>query len=373
MSFSSTHINEIIKVKPRERGGSIATNRQEYQRNWTLCYLLRIHDTIKDYTILLDYHDDVVAIDNTQDLKAIDFFQIKTDKSNKWTLSTLLKRKRDKDDSEAGNSICGKMYSNKIAFPDRTRSLNFVSNSQFSIPLDGDEAKLTTVDEFEITKLKPEDREKIAKAIQIEFGFPDLPTFDVSILFRRDSLNWDGHDKQAVGELVDYLDKRSPNGQFAVKAAFKALAQVILQKTSCERLIENPDELLRLKGITRDEFEGMIGQILKNEGKDAAKRETELLQYLQAENFPLPQIKQLQREWRKYTTQRIDVANPAIYELKKLSIEAIKECTEGNPSYTIRQIIDEGSLIVRGKISAAFPFDEKYIKAAVLVEFYESE
>jgi hypothetical protein len=373
MSINSAHLNEIIKVKPRERGGTIAANRQEYQRNWTLCYLLRIHDATRDYTILLDYHDDVVAIDNTQDLKAIDFFQIKTDKSSKWTLATLLKRKKDKEGSDTGYSICGKMYANKMAFPDRTRSLNFISNSQFNIPLDGEDAKITTVDEFEITKLKSDSREELAKAIQSEFGLPSLPQFDVSILFRRDTLNWDGHDKQAIGELVEYLDKRCPDGQFAAKAAFKALAQVILQKTSCERLIEDPAELVRLKGITRCEFEGMIEQILRSEGKDSAKRETEILRYLQNESFPLMEVKQLQREWRKYTTQRIDVANPAIYELKKLSTEAIKEYTQNNSSCTIRQVMEGCTLIVRGKISAAFPFDENYIKAAVLVEFYESE
>lgn len=373
MPSISAHLNEIIKVKPRERGGSIAANRQDYQRNWTLCYLLRIHDTTKDYTILLDYHDDVVAIDNTQDLKAIDFFQIKTDKSDKWTLSTLLKRKKDKDKEFVGNSICGKMYSNKIAFPDRTRTLNFVTNSQFKVSIDGDEAKETTVDEFEISKLKLEKREEFAKAIQDEFHLSEPPNFDIGILFRRDSLNWDGHDKQTIGELVEYLDKRSPDGHFRVKAAFKALSLVILQKTSCERLIENPEELVRLKGITRDEFEGMIAQIITSDGKDAAKRDTELLQFLQNDNFGLMEIKELQREWKKYATQRIDVANPSIYELRTLAIEATKTYAQENPGCTLRQIVDESTLIVRGKLSAAFPYNEKYIKAAVLIEFYESE
>ena len=373
MAGTNAHINEIVKVKPRERGGTIAANRQEYQRNWTLCYLLRIHDSTEDYTILLDYHDDVVAIDNTQDIKAIDFFQIKTDKSDKWTLSMLLKRKKDKGKGETGNSICGKMYSNKVAFPDRTRSLNFISNSQFSVPLEADDAKLTTVDEFDVSKLKPENRKEVAEALREEFKLSEAPPFDVGILFRRDNLNWDGHDKQTVGELVDYLDKRCPDGQFAAKAAFRALAQVILQKTSCERLIESPEELVRLKGITKGEFEDMIGQILKNEGKDAAKRDTELLQYLQRENFTPLEIKELQREWRKYTTQRIDVANPAIYELRRLCAIAVKECLQETPFCTIRQIIDDGTASARGKLSAAFPFGEKYIRAAVLIEFYESE
>ena len=57
-------------------------------------------------------------------------------------LANLLRRKQGKDNELL--SILGKLYYNKVAFPDHTECLTLVSNVPFEIKLNDDSAKSTS-------------------------------------------------------------------------------------------------------------------------------------------------------------------------------------------------------------------------------------
>jgi hypothetical protein len=118
-------------LKPvRERSGSIASNRFDYQKDWSLCKLLQIHESGKSYVLIFEHDEDLIILDSENTPKKIDFYQIKTRNSGEWRVSDLIR-----SDKKSNSSFLGKLYSNKIKYGLQTGSLNFISNSKFNIEL----------------------------------------------------------------------------------------------------------------------------------------------------------------------------------------------------------------------------------------------
>jgi hypothetical protein len=119
--------------KPRERAGAGSADRLDYQKNWALCKLLALHESTGDYLIAFDIFDDVVVLNGEITPDRISFFQIKTRQTPPMCLTDVLQRKQGK----AGKlpSILGKLYYNKLEFPDHVEALTLVSNVPFKINL----------------------------------------------------------------------------------------------------------------------------------------------------------------------------------------------------------------------------------------------
>jgi len=84
-------LEKIVTENPREKAGSTAYNRFDYQQNWALCKILDLHSTTFDYLICFDYFDDVVIMDSSTDPNKISFYQIKTKNKGNWTSDYLIK------------------------------------------------------------------------------------------------------------------------------------------------------------------------------------------------------------------------------------------------------------------------------------------
>src|ERR1035438_1791658 len=123
-----TVLGEIAAKVPSELGGSTATNRFEYQVDWTLCHMLHLQRRGGNFLLICDYHDDVVVLDGPEEANKAHFYQIKTSKSPHWTTTKLLKRERGEDGKDVSIlfSPLGKLYKHRIDFPSVQCTLNFV-------------------------------------------------------------------------------------------------------------------------------------------------------------------------------------------------------------------------------------------------------
>src|ERR1035437_9711941 len=130
-SSSPSLLDQLVQVAPREVSGSRSSNRSDYQKSWAFCLLLKLHKTGQHYLVLFDYHDDVVVLDSAANPTAMDFYQVKTKKCGNWTATLLLKREKGAND-EPLNSIPGKMYSNKIAFPTTAKTSGCMRSEEAS-------------------------------------------------------------------------------------------------------------------------------------------------------------------------------------------------------------------------------------------------
>jgi hypothetical protein len=81
--------DKLATRPPRERGGSIGSNRYDFQKDWTICKILELHKQQQSYLILCDYHEDVVVLDDEVNPTAAEFFQVKTKPIGNWTIKNL--------------------------------------------------------------------------------------------------------------------------------------------------------------------------------------------------------------------------------------------------------------------------------------------
>src|SRR5581483_2458192 len=154
----------VVGLKPREKAGSRSADRSDYQKDWAICRLLVLHELNTDYLIAFDIFDDVVVLNSAAEPDRIAFFQVKTRESQAMRLSDLLRRKN----GEGGPlpSILGKLYYNRIAFPDHTEALTLVSNIPFDVKLSDPNAKSTSKRRLCCSELDPAEQRKIARQLK---------------------------------------------------------------------------------------------------------------------------------------------------------------------------------------------------------------
>ena len=85
-------IQELVNKHPREIAGSTTSSRFDFQKDWGIALLLEKYNSINDYTIIFDYHEDTICIDKDTNDSTVSFFQIKAKKQGNWSISLLTKK-----------------------------------------------------------------------------------------------------------------------------------------------------------------------------------------------------------------------------------------------------------------------------------------
>lgn len=361
-------LDQIVKIPPRETGGTIAANRADYQKSWAFCLLLTLHEKGSDYAMLLDFHDDVVVLNSSAEPTEMEFFQVKSKRSGSWTITQLLKCPKEKDD-QPGKSICGKMYSNKLSFPTVTKSINFVSNARFKVRLKTDPKSKAEIERFDLQELAQEIADRYQEAMRTEHKLTVLA--EVPTRFSSDPLACDGHREQAQGLFTSFLDRQRPGGKFAVVAAFRAVTSVIAKKSAEERKPNNRTELLERKAITRTDFSEMLTKVMAE--NEAVDHWLELNPALTAAHYSLGQIRRWRAAWNKYDIQRMDAANAALQNLKTQASVILETFISSNPDYEVRQLLETCRPELRQRLGAASPFDDDYLTAVLLYHSHETK
>ncbi|MHB9133898.1 MAG: dsDNA nuclease domain-containing protein [Armatimonadota bacterium] len=252
-------IDLLASIPPDETGGPTAKNRLDYQSDWTFCLLIRLHLQGKNYVVVCDYHDDVVVLDQSIASPTLDFYQVKTDTTKSWTINRLVKRKKGKDGPLP--SILGKLFGHRSKFGEAVRSVNFVSHP----PLSGNSLPQSPEDRlflFKASELSDGDRKQISSCLRQELDLTDDLELEDMLLFHKAGLDISRHDRDTIGELIEYLDKRDPALSYKPKPIYRTIASEISRRTRCEGVFDNPDDIQQLKSISRDDFENMVVMLL---------------------------------------------------------------------------------------------------------------
>ena len=364
-------LEQLVQVAPREVSGSRSSNRSDYQKSWAFCLLLKLHRTGQDYLVLFDYHDDVVVLDSAANPTAIDFYQVKTKKGGNWTATLLLKREKGAND-EPLNSIAGKMYANKIAFPANAKTLNFISNAQFKIKHKDNPASEKVVDGFELAELCKETLREFSQTIQQEHNLDFSPLCDILTKFTTDPLSLEGHVTHTAGEFANFLNEIKPDGRFATVPGQRAIATAIARKTNHERTATTKEELVEFKGISRAEFEQMLSTIVSHEEERERERWQDIRQTLTTEQQPFGDIQRWQSEWKKYAVGRMDFSNSILMAVQRAMKSIILDSKQENPSRTLRELIADCLQRFDTKTqNAPTPFSRDYLTAVILFEASE--
>ncbi len=85
--------NSLIYNPPRESAGSLASKGFDYQKNWAICLILKLHEAHDDYVILFDFHEDVVAVTKHDGKHQLEFYQVKTKNKGNYIPNDFCQKK----------------------------------------------------------------------------------------------------------------------------------------------------------------------------------------------------------------------------------------------------------------------------------------
>lgn len=353
-------LDHLASVPPPDRGGPIALNRLDYQRDWTLCLLMRLHVNSQDYLVVCDYHDDVLVLDKEVNPTSVDFFQIKTT-SGRWTVDKLLRQ-------EAGQSgllpsVLGKLYKHRIIWGSIVRSLNFVASSGFRIQL-ADPPESSARTEFSAETLHDSERNKVCTKLKAELALGADPLLDATLLFQVPPLTVSQHDAQTKGHLADFLEEREPSVGFPVSAIYRAIADEIGRKQRSERHCTTAVDLSAEKAISRAFFENFLQRcVLEAHRPNIAELCDELSAALTAEGVSWAVRKEIAHELRRHHVERRDAGNIALRDAAAALRDAVTQC-RANGVVDLWALLSQASAVVKGTRVAKHLTDNQLLAIA---------
>ncbi|WP_439873331.1 dsDNA nuclease domain-containing protein (plasmid) [Bacillus mycoides] len=320
-------LNKIFSTKPPENSGSRSANRFSFQKNWALIKILELHKDKLDYSIVLDYHDDVLVLDSETNPEKIDFYQIKTKSTGKsnWTIAALSKFSEGKD-KQILNSMLGKLYKNKLNFPEETKSLNFVSNKAYTIKLNDEKnAKDSAAILIPFSTIGTTEREKVEKELKKEMNITECgDIFDCTFLHIT-PLSLTESKEHAIGKSSQILREM---GYFKVDPDlfYKFLYGEIELRNDCEKEFHSLEDFIRHKSLAKSAVQSIINHLNpKDDLNDGWNRINEELRA--TNHFNLYDLKQLESKWKEWEVRiltndlaLISTIQNAINELIKINL-----------------------------------------------------
>jgi hypothetical protein len=354
------HFNE---VKPREVSGSLSSDRFQYQKDWALCQLLKLHAEGVDYLMAFDIHDDVVVFQPEQSPNKICFYQVKTKKTGSaWQKGEFTSRKKGKDKNLLP-SIVGKMYGSVLLFSDYAHCTTFLSNSPFKLALspDGKQATLLANARTPFDKLPKQNQQAILDTIKKEHSLKVAPVLDKLMWFEVSELSLEGHSTYAVGKLAEFLDARKP-GKYNTPVAYKTLSDELRRRNDYSQENLTFSQMAKLKAIGKSEFENILAAAVPD---DTAERTwPEVASSLQQEGFGLRDRIQLKRAWFRADVYRSDSSNSAFWMVLDLAKLIAPRFT------SLKQLLEDGLTELKGKIPGNNQFDDDLLSAFLLIQVF---
>lgn len=224
---------------PHDLSGSRSKNRFRAELLWGVSKILDLMEEDCDFTMVFDYACDIeVHYEN-----GFEFFQIKTHgRSKSYTTKRLTK-------VEGEGSILGKLYVLvKNSFPGEVR-VAVVSNVPYSsMPADA----LNNC----FLSLPDKDQREIVTALKDELG---IDSIDLSKLFYvQTNMDLEHPDDAVRGKLTlafERLKKCEPKNP---NALYRLIVDTVSEKACYEYSVPDYDEILRLKGLTRKQFDELL-------------------------------------------------------------------------------------------------------------------
>ncbi len=351
-------LEEFIAKPPRERSGSRSANRFDYQLSWAFCLLLDLESENKDYFLVLDYHDDVVVFNSENLPTEADFYQIKTETQNHWTLTRLLSRA-----SGSQFSILGKLYAHQINFGDKVRSLNFIAATQFSLETKA-KPEGALLEHCLLSDLCNAALTKVGEALKKEHNLAAPPICNVATVFKTDSLSVHDHATHAEGKLSRHLKETFGDKPYHVSHAFNALIDELRRRNNYEGQLQSVTELSKEKAVGRKEFSSLIK---KCAGAGERQKWQPIEQILIQEQIDIFTIKQYENAWATRELVRLDGSNAIIRQIQEIADQVVKELKEQIPAQPLRTFLDSCVTRCRERLpSIKVPVGDQDLLGAIL-------
>lgn len=236
---------------PYDMSGSRTKNRFRAELLWGVSKMLDLMESGADFAVVFDYVCDV----EVHFCEGFEFYQIKTHRGN--TTSYNLKTLTQKQKETSEGSVLGKLYVlNKNG--ENNVKLAVVSN----IPL---KVSKKTLDQEEIcfVNIPETEQSKIKEAIAKELGIKNVDLSNVYYYYT--SMNLKEPKNEILGKLVVSFQKIKACEPIKPNALYRLIIQTVSEKACYEFSIRDYNELVKRKGVTREEFDRILNCHVTNE------------------------------------------------------------------------------------------------------------
>lgn len=350
-------LDDFSEQRPRESSGASSSNRFDYQKDWAFCELINLQLEGEDYLMVFEHHEDIVVLNSELSPSSAKFYQVKSKKSNNWTINALVKNKT-KDEL---SSIVGKLYGNQSLFPDNTEKIIFSSNQGVSNIL-ACGSKGLEFDVITFEQLTTGDKEKVWSAVKGENDdFCDLEGLN-KVTLARSALKLEDHVQLTKGKLVDFFNTQYPDRPAHVALAYQTIFDEIRRKTNFEEIPKNREELRKSKSISKTEFSYMTGLVAQS--RTTNELWLEAVQHLSASGIgPFAQRK-IKQNWDKYTVDKMNVANEQLLAIQSDITQSVSKQINVDENANMDVFMENSLSTIKDKSG----YSDDYIKAATIYE-----
>lgn len=342
----------------KERGGRHGGKGHEFQRYWALCHLLKLDLKKNDYVLLMEFIEDVAVLDTAINPTELDLYQIKKKEGfAKWTKATLANPRKD------SISIIANLYKSRRITPNGQASIAFVSNAPIELTLkDGSTStnrEQFCANEIEVTLITSL-QQSIAKELQCDEQDIELG----ALHFIKDSLSMDDLENHAIGRTASYLGTKFPAHCTRADVFCKALYGEIKIRATSTQHASSTDELCKLRGISKSQFDSMVGATL------AKKSYSEIMEAaianLVQEHVVFTVRTQIREASRRYLIDKVGIGGTIVALLE----QAIEQNYLNVPkslvtSWDVANWI-ANAILASTQASAFTMLDNEYLLAAIL-------
>lgn len=323
---------------PLDLAGSRTKNRFRVELLWGIGKLIDAYKLYDDYTIVFDFKCDIeLHRDN-----GLDFYQVKTINRGNHSSKTLTKRK--------GNSrfILGTLYA--LYNPNHNIKLAVVCNKHLKIDSKEDlrqEVCLGELDKAVIDFIE----DKLQEELKLSEVILD------NVFYVCESMDLTNPHYALLGKLIEAFQEIKNEEPNNPNALFRLVSDTAQKKASYEMAITNYNDVLELKGISKNEFNKML----------ESHRKKSITGIEQVKDYIKTLFPSERRLYNQALTNLLEIDQS--HELNVLKI-SIFEYIEGN----IDKIQNENHLfnILNNVFDSEFPIEyTKYMKKVFyLMVFY---
>lgn len=351
----TTLSDQLVATPQREKGGSQAQDRFEFQTHWGVDKILELHRSGEDYAVAFEFHDDIVVLDGASAPDKIRFFQVKTRKGRKWSVNALTKPQKVK--GSLSPSIISKMMDNHEKFQDRAISSSFVSNQmpnfieEDKLPCTFGEADKDKFDEF-INNLMDElgevDDDVVAK---LHYEHTDLPL--------------DGYEDTVKGRLVDFVSEFAGDIAYKPQGFYIAVIDQCRKKSKELRDFTSFDDLKQAKFVIRDDVEGWLRDLAdKAQHKPLWSNVDPKLT-----GFSFARKRAVGQQWAIYEAKRYEIANAAMNMLREKIRDNLDSLASSPHISTLPDVVEHLLPIIKPIAEELHVYgNDDFLTAAILYE-----
>lgn len=355
--MSKSLLDTFVSTPPRETAGSRSANRFDFQKNWSLCKLLRLHSEEDSYLIVFDLHEDVVIFDSEYNPSKSKYYQIKTKASGNWTIKALSKK-----DKKSKSSILGKLYTAHELFRDSVLGLYFISNQSFRVRL-RESTKSELIEETEFDDLCSDEKKLIRNTTHDDTAsISDIEGLS-KVKLQKCALSHINHRAETKGQIVEFFEDQFPEYEINASLAYKTLFDEIVRKTNHERPCQDIDDLKLNKAIGKSGFSEILKVLLSSRSRQQIWNEID--NALGHEGCSAIRRKNIREAWQDFFVDDMDSINEKVTRFKQkvtsLLIERLEDGYDGDLIPLVEEIFSDSDV-------AKFGYTKDYTAAVVLME-----